>query len=286
MTQGPRRAGAFSALASLLVAGLTLGPIAPANPKTPITVENDVVYSFAAGQPLTLDVYRPEEGWGHPSLLLIHGGSWKRGDKSDLEWVARDLARGGFVAFVPNYRLAPPNGLATYPMPVDDLRVAWDWVEDKAVRYHGSTQNMAVVGSSAGGHLGLMLTAELLEDPNSPAPPDAVVGFSPPADLAMMASEGVLRWAVRDHIGCKLRDCPDSYANASPVNRVAPQFPPTFLSYGTEELIPLAHGQVLQSKLTEARVVNRFVTVEGSAHALRRSGVLIPKAMRFLRHNM
>ena len=282
-TLGPRRVGAFAALALLLTVALTLGGVKSAAPRTNITVVKDVIFAVPPGGPLALDVYHPTKGWGYPSLLVIHGGSWIRGDKSDWRWVARDLARGGFAVFVVNYRLAPPGGQATYPTPVDDLRTAWDWMQQNAARYHGSAGNIAVVGSSAGGHLGLILASEMLGESSSP---DAVVALSPPTDLTTMGSEGPLRWAVRNHLGCKLPDCPQTYAVASPINRVETSFPPTFLAYSTEELIPLDHGEALRDELTEDGVVNRFVTVEGSAHALRLPPEVITKAMRFLRHNM
>ena len=282
-TSRPRRVGAFTALVSLLTVGLTLGGVKPAAPRTDITVVKDVIFAVPPGGPLALDVYYPSQGWGHPSILVIHGGSWIRGDKSDWQWVARDLARGGFAVFVVNYRLAPPGGQATYPTPIDDLRTAWDWMQQNAARYHGSAGNIAVAGSSAGGHLGLILASEMAGDPTGP---DAVVALSPPTDLTTMGSEGPLRWAVRRHIGCKLPDCPANYAAASPVNRVESSFPPTFLAYSTDELIPLEHGLALRDKLDQAEVENRFVVVEGSAHALRLPREVITKAMRFLRHNM
>jgi acetyl esterase len=283
MILGSSRAAAFGALASLFVAALTIGTGTPATPRTAIEVHKDIIYSVSEGGALSLDVYHPVEGWGHRSLLVIHGGSWKRGDKSDWRWVARDLARGGFAVFVANYRLAPPNGPATYPTPVDDLRTAWAWMQQNAARYHGDANNIALVGSSAGGHLGLILASEMSGDPMGPR---AVVALSPPTDLETMGAEGPLKWAVKGHLGCRLADCPSLYEAASPLTRVQPTDPPTFLAYSTEELIPLSHGEAMRDRLIQAGVETRFVVIEGTAHALRLSDTVIPKAMRFLRRSM
>ena len=283
MIHGPRRKARLGALVSLLTVALTVGYSAPASPKTSITVVKDVIYAVNEGGPLALDIYYPTESWGHRSILAIHGGSWRRGDKSDWGWVARKLARGGFAVFVANYRLAPPGGAATYPTPVEDLRTAWGWMRQNAARYHGDAENIAFAGSSAGGHLGLVLASELSGSPDGPK---GVVGLSPPTDLATMGVEGPLKWAVEDHIGCSYRGCPGTYDVASPVNRVRSTDPPTFLAYSTDELIPLSHGEVLRDRLNEAGVVNRFVVIEGTDHALRIAGEVLPKAMRFLRHNM
>jgi acetyl esterase/lipase len=156
-------------------------------------------------------------------------------------------------------------------------------MKQNAARYHGDPENIAIVGSSAGGHLGLVLASEMSGDPEGPK---AVAGLSPPTDLATMGTEGPLRVAVEDHIGCRFHDCPDRYAVASPVNRVRSTDAPTFLAYSTDELIPLSHGEALRDRLNEAGVVNRFVVFEGTDHALRLTGVALPKAMRFLRRNM
>jgi len=282
MVHGPRRAARLGALVSLLTA-LAVGYSAPASPGTSITVVKDVIYTVNEGGPLALDIYYPTDTWGHRSILAIHGGSWRRGDKSDWRWVARRLAKGGFAVFVANYRLAPPGGVATYPTPVEDLRKAWEWMRQNAAYYHGDAENIAFVGSSAGGHLGLVLASEMS---SSPYGPEAVVGLSPPTDLATMGVEGPLMWAVEDHIGCTYRGCPEMYEVASPVNRVRSTDPPTFLAYSSDELIPLSHGEALRDRLNEAGVVNRFVVVEGTEHALRIAGDVLPKAMRFLRHKM
>jgi acetyl esterase/lipase len=283
MTLSPRKVGAFVALVSLIVVTMAVATGTSATPRTRIVVLKDLVYAVPPEGPLTLDVYRPEEGWGHPSLLVIHGGSWKRGDKSDWQYAARDLARGGFAVFVVNYRLAPPGGDATYPTPVTDLHTAWAWMQQNAARYHGDAKNIAVVGSSAGGHLGLLLASEMSGERDGPK---AVVGLSPPTDLARMGAEGPLRGAVQGHLGCRLQACPDRYTVASPVNRVGSGFPPTFLAYSSDELIPLSHGEELRDRLNETGVPNRFVVNEGSDHALRMAGAVIPKAMRFLRRHM
>ncbi|MGH2753393.1 MAG: alpha/beta hydrolase [Actinomycetota bacterium] len=282
-SSGPRRTGALAALGSLLVAALTLGFGGEAEPKPTVRVVKDVVYSVPEGGPLALDVYRPAEGWGYPSLLVIHGGAWKRGDKSDWRWAARKLAKGGFAVFVANYRLAPPRGDAIYPTPVGDIRTAYAWIQQNAPRYHGDPRSIGVVGSSAGGHLGLLMAAEMSGHPEAPR---AVVGLSPPTDLSRLGTEGPLQRDVAAHLGCELRDCPDTYAVASPVNRVQGSDPATFLAYSEDELIPLEHGVDMSDRLTEAGVPNRLMVVEGTAHGLRMGNIVLRKAIRFLRRRL
>lgn len=55
-------------------------------------------YRVAAGQPLELDLYRREGLPGPmPVVVVIHGGSWQRGDSSQLSPLNRYLAARGYA---------------------------------------------------------------------------------------------------------------------------------------------------------------------------------------------
>ena len=57
------------------------------------------------------------------AIVVVHGGSWTRGDKADIAWraVCQWLASAGYVAFSVNYRLAPAN---VFPAAIDDVQAA------------------------------------------------------------------------------------------------------------------------------------------------------------------
>ncbi|TAH41098.1 MAG: hypothetical protein EYC69_08970 [Bacteroidetes bacterium] len=75
---------------------------------------SDIVYgidtNFAA-QPdtLLLDIYKPigDSNCQKPILILVHGGSWIAGSKNDpnIEFLAEDFAKKGYVVAAINYRL-------------------------------------------------------------------------------------------------------------------------------------------------------------------------------------
>jgi acetyl esterase/lipase len=72
------------------------------------------------GQRLLLDIYRSREAEAHrPAVILIHGGGWRCGDKSDNRAFATQLAKEGIVAFSVDYRLAKPTG-NKHPAQLDD----------------------------------------------------------------------------------------------------------------------------------------------------------------------
>jgi acetyl esterase/lipase len=101
-----------------------------------------------------LDVYRPQSAQRAPVILFWYGGSWQHGDKNYYQFVGTSLARRGFVAILPNYRLAPDHA---FPAFVEDAASAVRWTRDHAEDYGGDSRRIYISGHSAGGHIALML---------------------------------------------------------------------------------------------------------------------------------
>lgn len=123
---------------------------------------------------LKLDVYKPVNNTGKkPAILLIHGGGFVGGDKSDVNIVnlANYFASRGWVAFSINYRLQGNKGtvpaewiqyaqnnvpladrsqfLALYPAH-RDAKAALRWLMANANQYNIDTNYITVGGGSAG----------------------------------------------------------------------------------------------------------------------------------------
>ena len=104
---------ALSLFASLLVvapAGAVDSTDPPPESTTvsPVGVTRDIVYSTVDGQAVVLDAYVPTaKTTKRPVIMLVHGGAWSAGDKSNFIGAGMQLAALGYVAFSVNYRLAP-----------------------------------------------------------------------------------------------------------------------------------------------------------------------------------
>ncbi len=61
-------------------------------PAVPVEIDVDL---GASG--LRADLYRPPGGGTHPLVVVVHGGSWQRGDKGEAPELSRVLASEGFV---------------------------------------------------------------------------------------------------------------------------------------------------------------------------------------------
>lgn len=176
-------AGSAAAGASSAVAQMTPGPaLAPPDPSevwklwpqgapggervtvTPVVTERSTNPAFHdrfaqyTTDPI-LTVMRPITPNG-ASLILIPGGGYKWSvlDKEGFD-VARVFAEAGVTCFVLRYRL-PGDGWAAGPeAPLQDAQRAIRMVRSRAAEFGLDPARVAVLGASAGGHLGGWATA-------------------------------------------------------------------------------------------------------------------------------
>src|SRR5687767_13735283 len=75
------------------------------------------------------DLYRPRRAGPSPAVLIVHGGSWQRGSRSEMTRFAHRFAEAGYVVFNVDYRLAPQHH---HPAQRDDVRAAFGWLHAHA----------------------------------------------------------------------------------------------------------------------------------------------------------
>ncbi len=112
----------------------------------------DVPYGDAPRQ--RYDVYLPAARGLAPVVVFIYGGSWRSGSRDAYSFVGRSLAARGFVAVIPDYRLAPE---VTYPAFVQDTAAAVAHVYRHAAEYGGDPSRLFLVGHSAGAYNAMMV---------------------------------------------------------------------------------------------------------------------------------
>lgn len=270
----------FKRIAASLLLGAFVATGTIAARPTEVRIGRDVPFATRGGERLTLDVYRPDTEGPHPVVVLVHGGSWKLGSKKSWHMLGPRIADSGFVTFSIDYRLTTGPGEVRHPAPVGDLAAALAWVEDHAAEYGGDPERVAMVGSSAGGHLALLLAAG-----DRAQRPDAVVALSPPADMTVLASES-LAPDVETYLGCALEACPARYRRASPLRRVTTSMPPVFLAYSAGEFIPRAQEDALARRLEVLGVEHEVRVFEGTRHAIELGDAVLDDALAFLHRNL
>jgi acetyl esterase len=244
-----------------------------------------VPYALSGGEVLKADVWEPPgdaKGYprsrpdvaaqGRPAVIVMHGGGWRSGERSDFPSWDAWLADEGYVVFDIDYRLSPPPTWQDAP---SDVACAVGWVKENAPRYGVDPERVALMGRSAGGHLAL-LTA--YEEGRAAATPGcvardvrdtgvaAVVAFYPPTDLARLSFMGYLGGMDR-FLGGSPGTVPGRYRHLSPVSHVDPADPPTFLAYGgADRIVPPRQSQLLGERLLEAGVPHRLVELPWANH--------------------
>lgn len=102
-----------------------------------------------------LDLYLPNDRKvpknGFPVIISIHGGGYIYGTKEVYQFYGMSLAGRGFAFVNFNYRLAPE---AQFPACLQDTNEVVSWVlSEGKKKYPLDTNNIFIVGDSAGGHM-------------------------------------------------------------------------------------------------------------------------------------
>jgi acetyl esterase/lipase len=131
-----------------------------------IIFKPDIVYRSINGRELLLDIFYPKKTRKRkPAVVMIYGGGWRSGNKTQNHAMAIELAKKGYVAVSAEYRLSLE---AAYPAAVQDLKGAIKWMRANAKKYGIDTTKIAALGCSAGGQLAALLGTtngiEYLED--------------------------------------------------------------------------------------------------------------------------
>ncbi|MFZ5833326.1 MAG: alpha/beta hydrolase fold domain-containing protein [Planctomycetota bacterium] len=115
-------------------------------------VIRNVEFARIGADSLLLDLYLPREASKPPLVVYIHGGGWRRGshNRCPLTW----LAESGFAVASISYRL---TDVAAFPAQIHDCKGALRWLRANANEYGYDASRVGATGSSAGGHLALLL---------------------------------------------------------------------------------------------------------------------------------
>ena len=262
-----------------------------------IPVLEDLVYGGTAEFPLQLDACLPKHDDAAPvqnagaggddqptaagpavqppdaplraAIVVVHGGSWARGDKADIAWraVCQWLASAGYAAFSVDYRLAPA---AVFPAAIDDIQTAVTWLraDEQVARFHLDPDRIGAFGGSAGGNLVALLGTLGSGDLTVGSRVAAVAELSAPTDLTGRAVTDDFVPVQRAYLGCAAQDdCPAAVA-ASPLYTIDPTDPPFFVAHSTVEKIPIGQAELFVAGLRAAGVPAEFVTVEGTLHSI------------------
>jgi len=266
-------------VAGCLAFALVLAPLLhAADTQLAVAAKKDIVYSTVGTEKLRLDLAAPTSGGPYPAVLLLHGGAWKVGNRSDLSRsspgtpsVIEQVAARGYVAVSASYRLAPKH---KFPAQIEDARTAVRFLRANAKKFNIDPERIAAGGFSAGGHLALLLGVAGKTDfltseyPDQSSQVQCVVSYFGPTDLSLYAaSSGIEDAYMVPFLGKACKSEPGIYKRASPLDYVNKGDAPTLMIHGTADVVvPIIHSERMLKKLRDSGVKAELITVKGAGH--------------------
>lgn len=180
----------------------------------------------------------PSDGW--PTVMLLHGGGWIEGSRTDFLAFAPRLARIGLQCAAMDYRLAPQH---PWPAQQEDTLQALAYL-----REHGNMDpsRCALWGHSAGGHIALLVSTQI--------DVTAVVALGAPGDLLAVPHTSDAVFSA------------DWRQKASPLQALPLDGPPILLVHGTRDRIcAIRSTRQLQQRLSHRCTL---LEIAGGNHGL------------------
>ena len=214
------------------------------------------------------DIYLPENrDLNTPVIVLVHGGSWVGGDKSDMDSFVDNIKNvlPQFAITNINYRLLTITD-NKHPTQIDDIDL---FIKDlSSIQQENQISNKYYfLGVSAGAHLSLLYTYTKNNSGNIKAVCSIVgpTNFTDPNYINSGNSNFEL--LATTFLGDTYQNNPQIYEDASPLFQVDQSSAPSILFYGgNDPLIPSTQGKDLDQKLTDFNIMHEFTFYPNEGH--------------------
>ena len=238
----------------------------PATPSLAAQTITDISYGTHPSQ--KMDIYLPGARNEDSTnlMILIHGGGWNTGDKSDFSGYVPQLKVqfANYAIANINYRLATTTS-NHFPTQENDLKAAIDFLIQKSQDYQIS-QKIVLLGASAGAHMAL-LQAYKYSTPKI----KAVVDFFGPTDMAGLHNFYGGGSYYQSALQILMNGNPNTnsvmYDQSSPIKFVSTQSSPTIIFHGANDnVVPIVQSVSLRNKLNSLGVVNELTSYPNVGH--------------------
>jgi acetyl esterase/lipase len=221
-----------------------------------------------ANESLDLLVYRPmlTSTPAMPCVLVVHSGGWDKGSADEFGDWHRELASHGVVVLSMNYRLAPQY---QWPVQREDVRHAVQWARSNADVLDINTDQLFIMGRSAGGQIASACAYALPE-----LGIRGCILFYSPMDMIFARKYAYAKDVLnslkllRQYLGGDPEDATAAYESASAIHFVNETTPPTLLMHGAlDSLVWVEQSRRLRRRLVEAKVSCQYIELPCATHA-------------------
>ena len=268
-----------------LLFGLAICMFTPTVLLAQVPTHPDLEYAKVGDHSLGLDLYLPDEtGEGvdpvtgpFPLIVWVHGGAWRAGSKDRVP-VKRWLRDGLAIASV-DYRL---SGEAKFPAQIHDIKAAVRFLRSSAGEFGIDPNQIAVAGSSAGGHLAALvgvsngvreLEGSVGQCQSFVSDVGAAVSFYGASNLRTILSQSTEHGlsvrvpALQLLLGGQPDEKPELAELASPISHVDQSDPPLWLIHGdADPQMPVEQSVELQEIYRKKHLPVQFDVVKGGKH--------------------
>lgn len=185
-------------------------------------------------------------------FIMIHGGGWRAGDKSQLTFFTLSMMQKfpDHIFVNMNYRLASATSFGL-PNQTNDIKKVTELLKNKL----GYNPNVILLGNSAGGHLSMLYAYKFDADKKV----KAVINIVGPADLS---DPGFKNYQEYSFVESRLvapeiiQTGISKIGFASPVKWIKSDSPPTLSYYGnSDRVIPPSQERILDSVLNKNHIL-------------------------------
>lgn len=230
----------------------------------PLYTKNEIKVTPSKKQ-VKLDRYTV--GNSAPSVLILPGGAYSIvSDFNEGKPIAEYFKAHGYNAFVLWYRV---GAAARYPAPFEDVARAMQFIHSHAADWHLDSTKLALMGSSAGGHLAALFSVDykMFEEEYQ----GATYGLKPAAVVLSypVITMGKLTHAVSRRRLLGLLSGHTEQDLASVEKRVGENYPPTFLWHNKDDQsVPYENSVMLKEALDKKGVRCDLHLYEHGGHGI------------------
>lgn len=236
----------------------------------------DVMFAKVDGHELKLNLFLPEGVDNPPMVVFIHGGGWKNGSYKNcpVKWLAED---GIAVASI-GYRLSDKG---IFPAQIHDCKGAIRWLRAHANDYGYDATRIVVTGTSAGGHLALLLgvTGDVSElegvvggNIEQSSQVQGIVDYFGSSDFLLRsrtqpAKTEDPKGSVTLLLGGKVSEKMDLAKLASPAYHVTADDPPLLILHGeNDKTVYLPQAERMEQVYKDAGLSVKLTVIPGVGH--------------------
>lgn len=231
-----------------------------------VIANKNIVYSQIDGRELHLDAFYTNKK--NPAIIILHGGGWKSGNKSQMEIFAQEMASRGFSCFAIEYRLSQE---AKYPAGVFDAKKAIQFIKINAKKFQTDTTKIAILGCSSGGQMAALIGStnnnrhfenkslnKTTTTVHAIIDIDGIVAFKHPE-----SEEGS---ATAEWLGGSYEQKPDIWKEASALTHIDKNTPPTLFINSSKKRFHAGRNDMI-AILNQYKIYNEVKTLDNSPHS-------------------